>query len=807
MAGNMAGISVKNFRLSVIKRCGVTEIVSFDKVLRRITQLSNDLTVNPYEIAQKVCARIYDGVCTSELDELAAYICSSMTIEHPDYAKLASRIIISNHTKNTSPSFSETVAAMHGADPPLITTDLYTVVMQHKEKLNSYIQYERDYDIDYFGFKTLEKSYLSRVSDRVVERPQHLFMRVALGIHGPDIAAALETYDMMSTKHFVHATPTLFNAGTIRPQMSSCFLTGIEDSIDSIYECLHDCARISKYAGGIGLHAHGVRAKNSVIRGTNGKSTGIIPMLRVFNATARYVNQSGRRNGSISVYLEPWHADVMEFLEIRKNHGVEEERARDLFPAMWVPDLFMRRVETSSMWSLMCPDASPGLSDIFGDAFDELYEKYETEGRFVRQIPARAVWHKILESQILTGTPYILYKDHVNRKSNHANLGVIKCGNLCTEIVQYTEPGEIAVCNLASVCLPTFVRESKSNSPRTYGADHVAFDHQGLHDVVKVVTRNLNRVIDRNMYPVDAARNSNLRHRPIGIGIQGLADVLFKMKLAFEDDESKRLNVEIFETMCHAALEASCELAESEGAYESFPNSPASRGVLQCDMWNAPPSDALWNWTELRARIQTHGLRNSMLIAPMPTASTSQIMGFTEAFEPMSSNLYKRKTLAGEFIVLNRYLVDELIKLNLWTPEMRERLLASEGSVQNVLEIPEDLRKVFKTVWEISQRHIIDMAADRGPFVCQSQSMNLFSARPTFASLTSMHFYAWSRGLKTGMYYLRTLPATGAQKVTIAPSAPANSPEVSGVATSESDEGIVCRRGDGNDTECMMCSA
>ena len=1090
--------------MKVIKRDSTEENVSFDKVLNRIQNLSNDLDkVSVYEVAQKVCSRIYNGVHTSELDELAAQMCSSMIIEHPDYGKLASRIIISNHQKNTSPSFSETIQLLwdnkdvHGAPNPLVSQDLYDTVQKYKEKLNSYIEYERDYLFDYFGFKTLEKGYLIRVHGRVTERPQQMFMRVALGIHGADIREALQTYDLMSKKFFIHATPTLFHAGTRCPQNSSCYLVAMEsDSIDGIYNTLKDCAMISKYAGGIGLHLHNVRARNSIIRGTNGQSTGIIPMLRVFNATSRYVNQcftpetvvhtlagprqiknvstndmvltidgsympvnevitnhvqkeileidtdfsvsptrctkehevftvtrinkykpiselgryvaadtlsvgdylfhpiphdykesdvdidffrlygimlisgrlegndmviemssnmrfdsytfvtkylelngveytvhdedsvscitfalnmlaenidyssvvngisdrliceelincdplrstmlikglieacgsvsdlislrlpsnakvelvhqikrvllnigilaktrthinsvekqtwvlsiprdrylcrylegvhptrnlpywvrkdglisritsigltsytgymydlnvyanhnyttemglvhnSGKRNGSMAMFVEPWHADVESFLELKKNHGHEEDRTRDLFLAMWIPDLFMERVKQDAMWSLMCPDQSPGLADVFGEQFEQLYTQYENDGKYIKQVKAQELWFKMLESQIETGVPYMGFKDHVNRKTNQSNIGIIKSSNLCMEICEVSTPDEIAVCNLASVCLQTFVNHDEIGKP--------FYNFEKLHDVVKVMTKNLNKVIDVNFYPVEKARRSNIRHRPIGVGVQGLADAFVLMGMPFESDQARELNKQIFETMYHAALEASNELAVKYGSYETFEGSPASKGVLQFDMWGVDPGSDRYDWNAMRESIKSTGMRNSLLIAPMPTASTSQILGSNECFEPFTSNIYKRKTLAGEFIMVNKYLVDDLARHGLWTQEIRNKIVINDGSVQAIMEIPAEIREMYKTVWEIKQKSIIDMAADRGPFICQSQSMNLFVESPDFKRLSSMHFYTWQKGLKTGIYYLRSKPKAKTQQFTIDP--------------------------------------
>lgn len=1046
--------------MRVLKRSGDFEPVSFDKVLRRISALSDGLEVDVWDVAQKVCGRIYDGVKTSELDELAAQMCSSLIVVHPDYSQLASRIIVSNHHKNTPSSFSAAMRQLHGMQ--LVTDELMAVVDQHAEELDAAMDYARDYQYEYFGFKTLEKGYLARDVGgvNVIERPQHMLMRVAIGIYGDDVTHAIESYHLMSKRFYTHATPTLFNAGTRRPQLSSCFLVMMsEDSIDGIYNTLKDCASISKFSGGIGLHVHNVRARNSIIRGTNGQSTGIIPMLRVFNATARYVNQcfhpstlvytergplrikdvrvgdrvvthdgtvqlvthvhenpvankdmcvvktawsdrpimvtpehqvmtlkdglksagelragedqmmvplhmslakrptydnypvicklvgmvlahgqlvapdrveldpscmavadvnmvcekdgaclltpaaldllrpyrragvgalladrimtlgpvsmehvltgmraaagrtltvrdaqhaplvkqllsqrlgytvhcaseielrvaaeqrldtaiypvecvehqtytgytydltvdknhtyltdmgivhnSGKRNGSCAIFLEPWHPDVEAFLDLRKNHGNEEERARDLFLAMWIPDLFMRRVQQNAKWSLMCPDLCPGLSDCHGVAFDELYERYEQEGRYVKQVNAMDVWFKILESQIETGTPYMGYKDHANAKTNQSNIGIIKSSNLCMEIMEVSKPDEIAVCNLASVCLPSYV-----------AADRSGFDFEALHSVVKVVTRSLNRVIDVNFYPVDKARHSNMMHRPIGIGVQGLADAFIMLRMPFESEAARDLNRLIFETMYHAALEASMELAREQGhPYSSFQGSPASKGVLQFDMWGVQPTPGRYDWDALKTNIQQFGLANSLLIAPMPTASTSQICGWNECFEPFTSNVYKRKTLAGEFILVNKHLVSDLMRLGLWDSTMRDRIVAAEGSVQGIAEIPSDIRELYKTVWEIKQRSVIDMAADRGAFICQSQSMNLFLESPDAKKLSAMHFYAWKKGLKTGMYYLRSKPRAKTQKFTLDPR-----------LSKGNIDGPACTMEEG----CAMCSA
>lgn len=786
--------------MRVLKRNGSFEEVSFDKVLNRIRNLSSDLNVDIFDVSQKVCGRIYDNVKTSELDELAAHICSSLMLDHPDYGVLASRIIISNHQKNTSPSFSETVQIMYdnvdnsGNKNPLVSEQLYKVVMKNKEKINNYIDYSRDFKFDYFGFKTLERSYLMRVDGVIVERPQHMFMRVAIGIHGQDLKDALQTYDLMSQKYFTHATPTLFNAGTPRPQCSSCFLVSSNgDSIDEIFDTVKDCALISKYSGGIGVHISDIRSKGSRIRGTNGTSTGIVPMLRVYNNVARYVNQSGRRNGSIAVYLEPWHADVESFLDLRKNHGNEEDRTRDLFLALWIPDLFMERVKTGGTWSLMCPDQCKQLNECYGEDFVKLYESYEKEGRFCKQVNAQDLWFKILESQIETGTPYLLYKDAANRKSNQQNLGTIKSSNLCSEIIEYSSPDECAVCNLASICLPTYIQDGVYNFAK-------------LHEISKVITKNLNKIIDLNFYPIEKARVSNLKHRPIGIGVQGLADVFAIMKMPFDSAEAAQLNKDIFETIYHGAVEASLEIAKRRheyaqearergpdersaelvtylkfneydphpdskypGAYVSFDGSPASSGKLQFDLWGVSHNNARYDWDGLKNDIMKYGLRNSLFLAPMPTASTSQIMGFNESFEAFTSNMYKRKTLAGEFIILNKYLLEDMIRAGIWNKQLRDKLMLSDGSIQNIDEIPQNIKELYKTAWEMKQKVIIDQAADRGIYVCQSQSMNLYIEDPDYKKLTSMHFYAWGKGLKTGVYYLRTKPKAQTQKFTIDP--------------------------------------
>ena len=742
--------------MQVIKRTGKREEVSFDKITARIKKLVYGLSdhVNPIKISMKVIEGLYDGVTTSNLDNLAAETSATMAAIHPDYALLASRIAISNLHKNTNKSFSETMEALYNYVDPvthqkagLISDSTIDVIRRHADQLDSAIIYDRDFTFDYFGFKTLERSYLLRMNGQVVERPQHMLMRAAVGIHGEDITSAIETYNLMSEKWFIHATPTLFNAGTPKPQLSSCFLLSmVDDSIQGIFETLSRCAKISQSAGGIGLSIHNIRATGSYIKGTGGTSNGIIPMLKVFNDTARYVDQGGgKRKGAFAIYLEPWHADIMEFLELKKNHGKEEQRARDLFYALWICDLFMERVKNNESWSLFCPNEAPGLSDTYGGEFEALYHKYEQEGRARKVVRAQDIWSAIIESQIETGTPYMLYKDAANKKSNQKNLGTIKSSNLCTEILEYTSPDEVAVCNLASIALPKFVENG-------------TFNHEQLYNITRVVTRNLNKVIDVNYYPIPEARNSNMRHRPIGIGVQGLADAFILMGYAFDSPEARTLNKEIFETIYYAAVSESNTIAQKDGAYESFEGSPASKGELQYDLWGVEPS-ARWNWTELKANIKKHGLRNSLLVAPMPTASTSQILGNNECIEPYTSNIYSRRTLSGEYIVVNKHLLNDLIRLNLWDEEMKEALIASNGSVQHIEGLPQDLKDRYKTVWEISQKAIIDMSADRGAFICQSQSLNLFVESATMAKLSSMHFYAWQKGLKTGMYYLRSKAA------------------------------------------------
>ena len=850
--------NINNLGMNVVKRGGEIEEVSFDKVTKRIKNLSHDLSVNAHMIAQKVCQSIYDGVKTTELDELTGQVCASLGTEELDYSTLASRIIISNHHKNTSPSFSETISSLynnydiHRKQNPLVCKDLYEMVMKNKEKLNDYIKYDRDYMIDYFGFKTLEKSYLYRINGKVIERPQDMYMRVSLGIHGDDFKDALKTYDLMTNKYFIHATPTLFNSGSNRPQLSSCFLVAMkDDSIEGIYETLKQIALISKWSGGIGTHIHNIRGSNSLIRGTNGNATGIIPMLRVFNNTARYVNQGGKRNGSFAFYLEPWHCDITDFLKLRKNHGNEEERTRDLFLALWIPDLFMKRVKNNENWTLMCPDECPGLSDKYGDDFEELYNHYEKNNMGKKTISAQELWFSILDAQIETGTPYMLYKDACNRKSNQKNIGIIKSSNLCTEIIEVSKPDEIAVCNLASIGLPMFVENGKFNLTK-------------LIEVTRIITKNLNKVIDINYYPVKDAETSNKKHRPIGIGVQGLADVFAKLKIPFESNEAKILNEEIFQTIYYAALLESMEISKKRkpimkrylyliekisnqfnididrlyengevqklenmeddetkelvklnkilkpikdelinfekngGAYSSYYDSPISKGILQFDLWNKTPlvnSNVSYDWNQLRSDIIENGVRNSLLLAPMPTASTSQILGNNEAFEPYTSNIYARKTLAGEFTVINKHLLNDLGEIGLWDKNMKEEIIYNNGSIQNIKSIPEDIKLRYKTVWEIKQKCIIDMAADRGIYICQSQSMNLFIAEPNFKVLSSMHFYSWEKGLKTGMYYLRTKPVSNAQQFSIEPGKFKNND------SNETDND------NDNDNECISCSA
>uniref|UniRef100_A0A6C0IEI8 ribonucleoside-diphosphate reductase n=1 Tax=viral metagenome TaxID=1070528 RepID=A0A6C0IEI8_9ZZZZ len=771
-----------NNSMQVVKRDGRIEDVSFDKVLERIRKAADGLEVNSTRIAQRVIDQIYNGVKTTELDDLACQLAISLTTLHPDYGTLAAQIAVSNHQKNTDASFTKVITilanqVMPGTGEPIcyVSQELVDCVAKHGAEIDAYIKHERDYLLDYFGFKTLEKSYLLRdARKRILERPQHLWMRTSLALWANDLPRAFETYDLMSKKMFTHATPTLFNAGTPRQQLSSCFLLAAhDDSIAGIYKSLADCAQISKHAGGIGLHVHNIRARGSLIRGTNGTSNGLIPMLRVFNNTARYVDQGGgRRNGSFAIYLEPWHADVEDFLKLKLNTGSEEERARDLFYALWISDLFMERVEADGEWSLFCPNEAPGLADVWGDEFNALYTRYEAEGRARKVVSAQKLWFQILDTQMETGTPYLLYKDAANRKSNQQNLGTIKCSNLCTEIIEYTSPEEQAVCNLASIGLPAFVKESlvTHNDGITY--PEKVFDFDELRRVVRIAVRNLNRVIDINYYPTPETKRSNMRHRPIGLGVQGLADVFALLRVPWESPEAATLNQLIFEHMYYAALDASVEVAKVEGPYETFEGSPVSKNILQPDMWNVTPiteTDKTLDWDTLRANIGVYGIRNSLLMAPMPTASTSQILGYNECFEPFTSNIYARRTLAGEFAVINKYLLRDLIKAGLWSENLKQKIISQNGSVQGIPEIPETLQNLYKTTWEIKMRTLIDLAAARGAFICQSQSLNLFVADATYSKLTSMHFYAWRKGLKTGLYYLRTKAPVMAQKFTVDP--------------------------------------
>jgi ribonucleoside-diphosphate reductase alpha chain len=749
----------------VVKRDGRKEAVKFDKITARIIKMCYGLDplVSPESVAMKVIEGIYDGVTTNALDNLAAEVAAAKTIDHPDYALLASRIAVSNLHKETKKVFSDVIHDMyHYIDPKtgqpasLIAEDVYEIIQSNKDLLDSSIIYDRDFRYDYFGFKTLTRSYLMKLNGEIVERPQQMLMRVSVGIHKHNIQEAIKTYNLMSEGWFTHATPTLFNSGTPKPQMSSCFLlTTKEDSISGIYDTLKSCAKISQSAGGIGLSIHDIRATGSYIKGTNGTSNGIVPMLRVFNDTARYVDQGGgKRKGSFAIYMEPWHADIFDFLDLKKNHGKEEQRARDLFYALWIPDLFMQRVKENGEWTLMCPHECPGLSDTHSAAFEALYTSYESEGKGRKTIKAQDLWFKILESQIETGTPYMLYKDAANAKSNQQNLGTIKSSNLCTEIIEYTAPDEIAVCNLASIALPKFVTENGQ------------FDHQKLFDVTYQATVNLNRIIDGNYYPVEEARNSNLRHRPIGLGVQGLADAFIMLRYPFESEDARRLNREVFETIYYAAMTASKDLAKIEGPYETYAGSPVSKGVFQYDMWGVTPSSR-WEWDVLKEEVMQYGVRNSLLLAPMPTASTAQILGNNECFEPYTSNIYTRRVLSGEFIIVNKHLLKDLVKAGLWNKDMRQKIMISNGSIQNIDEIPTELKELYKTAWEISQKTIIEQAADRGAYICQSQSLNIFMENANFAKLTSMHFYGWQKGLKTGMYYLRTKAATDAIKFTV----------------------------------------
>jgi ribonucleoside-diphosphate reductase subunit M1 len=770
----------------VVKRNGESQRVSFDKITARITRLCYGLhptLCDPVAVAQKVAAGVYSGVKTSELDELTAQTAAAMTSKHPDYAVLAARVSVSNLHKNTMKSFASTVRLLHehvqpqtGKHTPLIARDVHKFVQAHAQRLDQEICYERDFEFDYFGFKTVERSYLLRIDGKIVERPQHMLMRCAVGIHKGDIEAAIETYHLLSDRWFTHASPTLFNAGTPRPQLSSCFLlTTKSDSIEGIFDTLKECAVISKNAGGIGLSIHDVRASGSFITGTNGISNGLVPMLRVFNDTARYVDQGGgKRKGAFAIYLEPWHADVFSWLDLRKNHGKEEMRARDLFYGLWIPDLFMQRVKDNDVWSLFCPAEAPGLADVWGDAFVDLYQRYEREGRARQTVKAQQLWFAIVQAQIETGNPYMLYKDACNGKSNQQNLGTIRSSNLCTEILEFSSPDETAVCNLASVALPRFVRQenltgmaSTRKLVGSLGAVHRKFDFEKLAQVVHVVTKNLNKIIDNNFYPTESTRRSNLRHRPIGIGVQGLADTFILLGMPFDSAEAAQLNREIFETIYFAALEASCALAKEHGAYETYRGSPVSKGVLQHDMWGVAPPSARWDWDKLRQDIAEHGVRNSLLVAPMPTASTSQILGNNEAFEPYTSNIYVRRVLSGEFIITNQHLLHDLVELGVWDANVKNQLVAANGSVVKMAKVPDNLKAIYKTVWEISQRVLLDMAADRGAFIDQSQSLNVFLANPDYGRLTSLHFYAWQKGLKTGSYYLRTKAAADAIQFTV----------------------------------------
>jgi ribonucleoside-diphosphate reductase alpha chain len=789
----------------VIKRDGKKESVKFDKITARIEKLCyglNPALVDSIDVAKKVIEGLFDGVTTSELDNLAAETAASLTTKHPDYALLASRIAVSNLHKNTIKSFSETMKLLYyyvdpktGKNASLLADDVWEIIEKNAEELDSSIIYDRDFGFDYFGFKTLEKSYLLKLDGKIAERPQHLYMRVAVGIHKEDIASAIKTYHLMSERWFTHGTPTLFNAGTPKPQMSSCFLlTMKDDSIDGIYDTLKQTAKISQSAGGIGLSIHNVRATGSYISGTNGTSNGIIPMLRVFNDTARYVDQGGgKRKGAFAIYLEPWHADIFEFLDLRKNHGKEEMRARDLFYALWVSDLFMQRVEANEDWSLFCPHEAPGLADCFGKDFEKLYKKYEKEGRARRVVRAQELWFAVLDAQVETGTPYLLYKDAANSKSNQQNLGTIKSSNLCTEILEYTSADEIAVCNLASLALPRFVING-------------AFDHEKLYEVTYQATLNLNKVIDHNYYPVEEARYSNLRHRPVGLGVQGLADAFILLRMPFESPEAKQLNINIFETIYFASMTASKDLAIKEGPYETFKGSPLSKGLFQFDLWKVKPTSNRWDWENLRLDVMNHGVRNSLLVAPMPTASTSQILGNNECFEPYTSNIYTRRVLSGEFIIVNKHLLRDLVNRGLWDNSMKDKIISANGSIQDIAEIPQELKNLYKTVWEIKMRDIIDMAADRGAYICQSQSLNLFINSPNASKLTSMHFYAWKKGLKTGMYYLRTQAASQAVKFTVENQGGRNMdpviPEVVNQVADEIPAGPTCSMEEG----CVTCS-
>jgi ribonucleoside-diphosphate reductase alpha chain len=784
----------------VVKRDGRKEAVKFDKITARIVKMCYGLDplVSPEAVAMKVIEGLFDGVTTTQLDNLAAEVAAAKTIDHPDYALLASRIAVSNLHKETKKTFSEVMADLYtyidpktGENAALLADDVYNIIQENKERLDSSIIYDRDFRYDYFGFKTLTRSYLLKLNGNIAERPQQMLMRVAVGIHKEDIDAAIDTYNLMSEGWFTHATPTLFNSGTPKPQMSSCFLlTMKEDSIEGIYDTLKSCAQISQSAGGIGLAIHDIRATGSYIKGTNGTSNGIVPMLRVFNDTARYVDQGGgKRKGSFAMYIEPWHADVFDFLDLKKNHGKEEQRARDLFYALWIPDLFMKRVKENGDWTLMCPHECPGLSETHSEEFEALYTKYEAEGKGRKTIKAQDLWFKILESQIETGTPYMLYKDAANAKSNQQNLGTIKSSNLCTEIIEYTAPDEVAVCNLASLALPKYVTEEGT------------FDHDKLFQVTYQATINLNKIIDGNYYPVEEARNSNLRHRPIGLGVQGLADAFIMMGYPFESEEARVLNREIFETIYYASMTASKDLAKVDGPYETFKGSPTSRGEFQFDLWGVQPTDR-WEWDVLKEEVKEHGVRNSLLLAPMPTASTAQILGNNECFEPYTSNVYTRRVLSGEFIIVNKHLLRDLVREGLWNKDMRQKIMAANGSIQNIQEIPQNLKDLYKTAWEISQKAIIDQAADRGAYICQSQSLNIFMENANFGKLTSMHFYGWEKGLKTGMYYLRTKAATDAIKFTIDKNVVA---EPTAKSIEEAQAEVACSLDDPDN--CEMCGS
>ena len=797
----------------VVKRDGKKEPVMFDKITARVRKMCYGLNniVDPVKVAMRVIEGLYDGVTTSELDNLAAEIAATMTTAHPDYAKLAARIAVSNLHKNTKKLFSETMTDLYeyvnprtGKKAPLLSDEVYQIIQKNAEKLYSTIIYSRDFNYDFFGFKTLERSYLLKLNGKIVERPQHMLMRVSIGIHLNDIDEAIATYELMSKKYFTHATPTLFNAGTPKPQMSSCFLLQMqEDSIDGIYDTLKQTAKISQSAGGIGLSIHNVRATGSYIRGTNGTSNGIVPMLRVYNDTARYVDQGGgKRKGSFAIYIEPWHADIFDFLDLKKNHGKEEMRARDLFYAMWMPDLFMKRVQEDGSWTLMCPNECPHLYDTYGDEFEKLYEGYEKVGKGRKTIKARELWEKILESQIETGTPYMLYKDHVNRKSNHKNLGTIRSSNLCTEIMEFTAKDEVAVCNLASIALPMFVGE-RANGEKF-------FNHKKLYDVTKKVIRNLDTVIDRNYYPVPEAENSNFRHRPVGLGVQGLADAFIMLRLPFTSDAAKKLNQDIFETLYFAAVQSSMEMAKAKEPYSTYKGSPMSEGEFQFNMWGIKEEELSgnWDWKKLRKNVLKNGVRNSLLVAPMPTASTSQILGNNEAFEPYTSNIYTRRVLSGEFIVVNKHLLEDLVALKLWDNDMKEEIMRAYGSIQHIDKIPQELKDLYKTVWEMSMKDIIDMARHRGYFIDQSQSLNLFMQDPAFGKLTSMHFYAWKSGLKTGMYYLRTKSAVNAIQFTLTKENKDKKVENEAPMTPEEFKSMVqASRNTGPDDDCLMCGS